>query len=497
MDVISIGIQICSGMMHCIERYRSMGKEFIHHDIKPSNILINKDKTVKIIDFGISGSKSIGLKTEDYALPEQKDNKPTSEKSDIYNTGITLCEIYRQIKSEDGELAEVNSLFTEIIRDCLFNDPNDRIASFHLLKNRLLEIYNTTSCDLQPFVPYNSDPIKKTLFDDPIAAFMNININKPANINKESFKSATVFGNFTLSDLGNNGRAEALYYNAEHSRSNENYSEALKYYSQCIKADVQNSKHWYRWGTLLQQLKYFKEAAAKFLQSFLLDNKNYSALSKLIDLYLYIYDQKHIPEVAMIINAILSKFSKFNYNNIENKLIGALYYINNDYNSAKIEFYHYLSICEEDMCVQYFLNVCEAKSIHTTNTIHINILDAITYFKKCKCISATFDDINYIPYKPVAIMSQLLRYQIKVSNGFSDEEMELFEQDWKAKEERRSSQLPEFYCPELTLLIKIENEGNKDIVQCLNLIFSGSLIFNDILSFTPKVNLKKATVFNI
>lgn len=74
----------------------------VHRDIKPANILIRKDDTVAIADFGIS--KSLGastaitvvgfvMGTPFYISPEQIDGEPATVCSDLYSLGVILFEL--------------------------------------------------------------------------------------------------------------------------------------------------------------------------------------------------------------------------------------------------------------------------------------------------------------------------------------------------------------------------------------------------------------------
>ena len=67
---------------------------FVHCDIKPNNILINKSGAIKIIDLGqscpIGTVKSRIQGTPDYIAPEQVRRKTLGPKTDIFNLGATM-----------------------------------------------------------------------------------------------------------------------------------------------------------------------------------------------------------------------------------------------------------------------------------------------------------------------------------------------------------------------------------------------------------------------
>lgn len=67
---------------------------YLHADIKPNNILLAYDGTVRIIDFGqccpIGFRKPRIQGTPDYIAPEQVERQPLSPQTDVYNFGATL-----------------------------------------------------------------------------------------------------------------------------------------------------------------------------------------------------------------------------------------------------------------------------------------------------------------------------------------------------------------------------------------------------------------------
>jgi len=85
----------------------------IHRDIKPQNILIDKNDTIKITDFGIAVALSDSSITQTnsllgsvhYMSPEQAKGSLVTKSSDIYSLGIVLYEMLTGSVPFDGESA--------------------------------------------------------------------------------------------------------------------------------------------------------------------------------------------------------------------------------------------------------------------------------------------------------------------------------------------------------------------------------------------------------
>ena len=117
-------------------------KGFAHRDLKPENLLLTKDKTLKIIDFGLSHEfdGSVLLKTKcgspSYASPEILKGKPYDGfKTDIWCCGIILFAMICGYLPFDGDNNKI--LFKNII-ECKLNIPDYLDESTQELIKRIL-----------------------------------------------------------------------------------------------------------------------------------------------------------------------------------------------------------------------------------------------------------------------------------------------------------------------------------------------------------------------
>jgi serine/threonine-protein kinase len=95
-EVIPLIVQLCAALQHAHE------KGVVHRDLKPSNLMILKDGTLKLTDFGIAKDLDVtaltgancAVGTAAYMSPEQcRGDKDLTFKSDLYSLGVVLYEL--------------------------------------------------------------------------------------------------------------------------------------------------------------------------------------------------------------------------------------------------------------------------------------------------------------------------------------------------------------------------------------------------------------------
>ena len=122
-------------------------KGVVHYDLKPSNILLDKQDRITIIDFGVArrmNQKSDPFRrgyifgTPPYLSPEMalKGARKVDPRSDIYSLGVILFEVLTGYLPERGDFPpiqernpQVDSKLENIISRCLSRHPQDRYST--------------------------------------------------------------------------------------------------------------------------------------------------------------------------------------------------------------------------------------------------------------------------------------------------------------------------------------------------------------------------------
>lgn len=140
--VLNWAKQLCHVLLYL---HNQKPNPIIYRDMKPGNIIISPDNTVKLIDFGTarefkvtSTTDTMYIGTRGYAAPEQYGGSQSDARTDIYSLGITLYHLltgkapndvlynFKPIRILDDMLSEE---IESIVDKCVQNDPADRYQS--------------------------------------------------------------------------------------------------------------------------------------------------------------------------------------------------------------------------------------------------------------------------------------------------------------------------------------------------------------------------------
>lgn len=129
----------------------------IYRDMKPSNVMIQPDGTLKLIDFGIarefkqeSNADTTYIGTKGYAAPEQFGTAQTDARTDIYALGVTMYHILTGKSPYEPPYAfvparELNPALSHgveyILNKCVQPEPLQRYQSVDELLDDLDNIY--------------------------------------------------------------------------------------------------------------------------------------------------------------------------------------------------------------------------------------------------------------------------------------------------------------------------------------------------------------------
>jgi len=152
--VICMALEICEVLKYL---HTQKPNPIIYRDMKPGNIILTKDGSIKLIDFGIAREykeesclDTVYIGTRGYAAPEQYGTGQTNERTDIYSLGVTLYHLVtgknpndppyeiKSIRLFDSGLSEE---LDRIILRCTRQDPEERYSSVDELENDLKKLH--------------------------------------------------------------------------------------------------------------------------------------------------------------------------------------------------------------------------------------------------------------------------------------------------------------------------------------------------------------------
>lgn len=150
--IVQIAFQLCD-MLHYLHTFQP--RPIIYRDLKPSNIMLNEQSQVRLIDFGVARHFKQGKQTDTmqmgtigFAAPEQFMGLQTDARSDLYSLGAMLYYLltggqyaYLTHKTLDQLSPELPEALTTTVRLLLQENPQQRCQSAMEVKKRLRSIY--------------------------------------------------------------------------------------------------------------------------------------------------------------------------------------------------------------------------------------------------------------------------------------------------------------------------------------------------------------------
>ncbi len=161
-ELLNAAMQVAEGLD---EAHR---KGIIHRDLKPSNIMIDREGSARIMDFGIARSvegkditgAGVMIGTPEYMSPEQVEGKEIDQRSDIYSLGVILYEMVTgrvpfegdtpftvgmkhksEIPADPKELnTQIPEDLSHVILKCLEKDKEKRYQNAGDVRNELKRI---------------------------------------------------------------------------------------------------------------------------------------------------------------------------------------------------------------------------------------------------------------------------------------------------------------------------------------------------------------------
>jgi serine/threonine protein kinase len=280
-EALRIGAQVAQALQAANEH------GIVHRDIKPQNIMITSQGSVKVLDFGIARSQAYPTMTQDnivgspnYISPEQATGKQIDIRSDIYSLGVVLYEalsgglpfsaetawsvIKQHVDQEPPSLslknsdlpAEVEALINKMLAkdpDARYQTPTDLLAAIESVHSELTDVGHEPSAATQveqtpePTVPQTSDShdrahqlLLSSLYNKATEAATSQEWPQAVNLFSQILKVDPDYEDVQdrLAQVEHQARLAMLYNTALDAQKNQRWTKAVDALSEIVSADA-------------------------------------------------------------------------------------------------------------------------------------------------------------------------------------------------------------------------------------------------------------------
>jgi beta-lactam-binding protein with PASTA domain/predicted Ser/Thr protein kinase len=177
------GVDLAQRVAQALSAAHAQG--IVHRDIKPANVMVTRDGSLKVMDFGIARMStditapqtSSVLGTPTYLSPEQAQGQPVDARSDIYSLGILLYELlvgrppftgdspvaiaYKQVNETPVPPSQLNPdvppRLDAVVMKALAKNPANRYQTAESLYEDLERVKRGQDVEATPLLPAGGD----------------------------------------------------------------------------------------------------------------------------------------------------------------------------------------------------------------------------------------------------------------------------------------------------------------------------------------------------